>query len=280
VDETELIRGLRHARAYSVPVGPIRVIETHISWVILTGDVAYKIKKPVDFGFLDFTRLEDRHHFCQEELRLNRRLAASLYLDCVAVTGSPSCPRMEGEGQAIEYAVKMRQFDNDNLFDTLAARGRLTVPLLERLAERLADFHADAPVATADTGFGSPAAIRQAARQNLEILAQAALEPADRLALPPLAEWIETTGLALTPVFLARQRQGFIRECHGDLHLGNIVLQDGYALPFDAIEFNPDFRWIDPMSELAFLIMDLEVHGLGCLAFQTDTLSLTNPIVC
>jgi len=269
VDDSGLIAALQHPEAYSVPVGPVRVIETHISWIILTGTLAYKIKKPVNFGFLDFTRLEDRHHFCQEELRLNRRLAASLYLDCVPITGSPSHPQMAGEGEAIEYAVKMRQFDNEQLFDTLAVRNQLTVPLLERLATRLADFHRQLPPAAPDSRFGEPDSIREAALQNIDILLNARQETEDRRVLPELARWTEQACQVLSPVFQARKQQGYIRECHGDLHLGNLVLLEGEPLPFDAIEFNPDFRWIDLMSEVAFPVMDLAVHGLANPAVQT-----------
>jgi len=263
VADRRLIEALCQPEAYPVPVGPIRLLETHISWVILTGRQAYKIKKPVDFGFLDFTRLADRLHFCQEELRLNRRLADTLYLDCVAITGSPDCPHMEGEGVAIEYAVKMRQFDDGCLFDTLARNGQLSLAVVERLADRLAIFHRNLPPADPGVDYGSPALIRAAALDNFRVLADSDLEPADRATLAVLSDWTQTTWQQLADFFLARKQHGYIRECHGDLHLGNLVLLEGEPVPFDAVEFNPAFRWVDPLSELAFLLMDLAVHGLA-----------------
>lgn len=268
MDDTGLIAGLTRPEAYPFPARSIQVIETHISWVILTGTVAYKIKKPVNFGFLDFTSLEARHRFCLEEVRVNRRLADSLYLDCVPITGSPAQPHMEGTGIPIEYAVRMRQFDSDCLFDTLATTGQLGIPVLERLADRLATFHQGLTPAEPDTVYGSADIIHQAAMDNFSLLAQYPMDAEDQAALHTLARWSEQTGQALRPIFQDRKRLGFIRECHGDLHLGNIVLLDGEPTPFDAIEFNAHFRWIDLMNELAFLVTDLEIHGLETQAMH------------
>lgn len=261
--ESELIEGLARWDAYPFPVERVDIIETHISWVILTGTFAYKIKKPVNFGFLDFSSLEARQYYCEEELKLNRRLAGDLYLASVPITGTPSHPHMEGTGAAFEYAVKMRQFDNTNLFDSRAEAGQLSNEMIERLADRLAAFHLSLPGADPGDAYGTPETVYLPVSKNFETLQETGLEAEDSARLNRLALWTEQQYQKLYPYLLARKQDGFIRECHGDLHLGNIVLIGDEPIPFDAIEFNPTFRWIDLMSELAFLVMDLEVRGLG-----------------
>ena len=151
-----LIGALQNSGVYPHPVGRIEVLETHISFVLLTGDYAYKIKKPLDLGFVDCTRLEQRRVYCQEELRLNRRLAPDLYLDVVAISGNPEHPELNSLGPAIEYAVKMRQFPQDALLDRVLARGALKAEHIDALAKKIAAFHA-AVSAAAETG---PAADR------------------------------------------------------------------------------------------------------------------------
>ncbi len=265
-----LVAGLMRPDAYPFVLERIEVMETHISWVILTGPFAYKIKKPVNFGFLDFSSLEDRKHYCEEELRLNRRLAPDVYLAVVPITGTAQHPQMEGEGTTIEYAVKMRQFDNADRFDAKVQAGHLSPESLDKLADRLAVFHNGLVPATTDTPYGSPEAIYDAACKNFQVLAEQTDEAAEGERLQPLARWTEQQYHRLYAGFASRKAEGYIRECHGDLHLGNIVLLNDEPVPFDAIEFNPALRWIDLMSELAFLVMDLEVRhqpgaGFRCL---------------
>lgn len=146
-----LIEALRQGRGFDHPVSRIEVYETHVSWVILTGDYAYKIKKPLDFGsFLDFSTLEKRRRLCEQEVRLNRRLAPALYLDTVAITGTPEAPSLGGSGTPFEYAVKMRQFSNRHLFSTLQASGELSEELLDDLVAQLVAFHEEAPRVSGD----------------------------------------------------------------------------------------------------------------------------------
>ncbi len=258
------VKGLLRAEAYDHAVvdSPI-LCETHISWVILTGRYAYKIKKPVNFGFLDFSTLERRRFFCEEELRLNGRLAPQLYLDVVAICGDADHPVMNGGGDVFEYAVKMRQFDPALSFENLLPKQRLTLEHMRETAEILARFHADIAVAADDETFGSTDAIRQPVLENfqqLQTAASALLTEADNDALARLEDWSRQAINTLSPVFEYRKAQGFIRECHGDLHLGNIVLWKGKVVPFDGIEFNASLRWIDVLSELAFTLMDLDEH--------------------
>ena len=258
------LAALERPEAYPHPVQSIQRVETHISWVILTGEHAYKIKKPVDLGFLDYSTLEKRHFYCHEELRLNRRLAAPLYLGLSRITGPAEQARMDGEGEVLEYAVHMRQFPAEDQFDHLLAAGRLEEAHLEALAEDIARFHRTlAEPAPPEGDFGAPEVVIRPMRENFEHL-----EGTDPR-LPALHRWTEDSFQRLRPRLEERRRQGWIRECHGDLHLGNIVLWDGRPLPFDGIEFDPYLRWIDVQSELAFLTMDLEDRGRRDLAFLT-----------
>ncbi len=241
-------------------------METHISWVILTGDYAYKLKKPLNLGFLDFSTLERRHFFCEEELRLNRRLAPDLYLEVVPVTGSIEAPRLGGPGPVIEYAVKMRQFDDAQRLDRVLARGGLDAAQVDALARRVAAFHAGLPPAAADSGFGGADNVAFYARQNFEQIRPRLAAGADLDALARLEAWTEGEFAVRREAFAARRRDGFVRECHGDLHLGNMVLIAGEPVVFDCIEFNPELRWIDVASEVAFAVMDLEDRGRPDLA--------------
>lgn len=263
-----LITGLLRPEAYSHPADTIRVAETHISWVLLAGDFAYKVKKPVDFGFLDFSTLERRRFFCDEELRLNRRHAPDLYLTALPITGRPQQPRMGGTGAALEYAVQMRRFDDALLFDRLASEDRLLPQHIDRLAETLAAFHARIARATPGDTHGLPDHQRQAAELNFSKIGPLLDDSGDLAKLDTLQAWSRSEYARLESLMRRRKREGCIRECHGDLHLANIVLIDERPTLFDGIEFNEDLRWIDVQSELAFVAMDLEVHGASTLAWR------------
>ena len=261
-DLPQLIRSLHDPACYDHAAGPVRVIETHISWVLLTGEFAYKIKKPLDLGFLDFSSLSKRLHACCDEVQLNRRLAPAIYLDVVPITGTPAAPRVNGSGETFEYAVKMRQFPPDATLDRLDAEGGLTAHHVEAIAATLARFHREGCArATADSPWGSPEKIWQPVAQNFAQIAPRLDDPADRQRLEALQRWSEAEHARLAPLMTARKRDGFVRECHGDLHLGNLAWVDDQLLVFDCIEFNPELRWIDIQSEVAFCYMDLLQRG-------------------
>ena len=249
-----LATGLRGA------VGAVGVIETHISVVLLAAGRAYKLKKPVDLGFVDFTTLPRRRHFCREELRLNRRLAPQLYLSVLAVTGSMRAPRLGGRGRAIDYAVEMRRFPEDALLADALAAGRLTGEQIDALAGCIADFHQGLPALSPDSPYGRPRDVLRATRDNFTALAAGA-GPRTQARLWVLAEWTEQEYRRRHALLAGRRRAGWVRECHGDLHLGNIVWVDGRSVPFDGIEFDPALRWQDVQGELAFLTMDLARRG-------------------
>jgi len=250
---------------YPHPAKAVKVIETHISRVFLTGDYAYKVKKPVDLGFLDFTTLEARRRSCEDELRLNRRLAPQLYLDVVEIRGTPDAPHVGGEGPLLDYAVRMQQFSQERLASRVLARGELTADLIVGLARLLARFHADAP---ADAGRrGTPAAVRASVMQNFEQIGAMLTRADDERALTRLRTWTDNEHERVRQLLARRHDEGRVREVHGDLHLGNIVLLDGVLTPFDCIEFNAGLRWNDVMSEVAFLVMDLADRGADALAY-------------
>ncbi len=256
-DFDRLIAALHYPECYPHAAASVEHIETHISHVFLAGDYAYKVKKPVALGFLDFSTLARRKHCCEEEIRLNSRLAPQIYLGVVAITGTQDAPRVGGEGEALEYAVRMRRFPQESLLTRLP----VTAELADRIAERVAEFHAAIPVAPADSDYGTPAAVLGPMRENFtQIRARLADRPI-RGRLASLESWTLARWQGLEPVLRARRAEGHIRECHGDMHRGNIALVAGELIIFDGIEFNPGLRWIDTMSELAFLVMDLEEGG-------------------
>lgn len=261
-----LIQGLLQPDAYPHPTRQVELLETHCAWVLLTGDYAFKIKKPVNFGFLDYSTLEKRRFFCQEEIRLNRRFAPQIYLDVVAVTGEPGHPRMGGDGPALEYAIRMLQFPANGLLSQLAAAGRLESAHIDQMIERVAGFHQATARASAASAFGDPQHIHHWVVENFEHIRPTISSAQDLQQLERLRDWVEQERERLDSLLRARKRDGFIRECHGDLHLGNITLIDGEVTPFDCIEFNPELRWIDVMSEVAFLIMDLQERGYAGFA--------------
>ncbi len=240
-----------------------RRIDTHISSVVLAGDLAYKIKKPLDLGFLDFVSLQAREQACREELRLNRRLAPELYLEVLPITGSVEAPRLDGGGQVIDWAVVMRRFDPDAILSNLAAQ--LTPPLMERLAQCVAGFHAGAAVSPDSASYGSPEIALAPMQDNFDQISALAGSPHSPLA--GLRSWTQEQYARLTVTLRQRKTSGHVRECHGDLHLGNVALIDGEPVVFDAIEFNPGLRWIDTVNDVAFLTMDLHHGGRAALAY-------------
>ncbi|MCF7989434.1 MAG: AAA family ATPase [Thiohalocapsa sp.] len=262
-----LIDRLRAPCAYDHPVGRVELVETHISWVLLAGDYAYKIKKPVALGFLDFSTLEKRRFYCAEELRLNRRLAPDYYLDVVRVTGDETEPRFGGDGPAREFAVKMRRFPQH----ALLTRRDLDAAVIDAVVERVAAFHASQPPAPPESPYGAPDAVLAAMLDNCAAIraslgAGAARSTELRTRIDRLDRWTRERFEQLRGRLQRRRTDGFIRECHGDLHRGNIALINAEPVIFDCIEFNAGLRWIDTFSELAFLVMDLTEAGEKGLA--------------
>ncbi|MEE9157609.1 MAG: phosphotransferase, partial [Gammaproteobacteria bacterium] len=253
-----LIHSLQEPRVYDHEVKNLSTVETHISWVVLTGPYAYKIKKPVNLGFLDFSTLDKRHYYCKEELRLNRRLAPLTYVDVITITGTPQAPVLNGTGPALEYAVQMVQFPQPAQLDRVLARHALTDKHIYRLAQKVAAFHNTIDTADKNAPYGTPERVHDQVMQNFAQISARLGREVDTDRLDEIRNWTETEYNRQLDVLRQRKRGGFIRECHGDMHLRNIALVDDELLIFDCIEFSDDLRWIDVMSEVAFTVMDLE----------------------
>lgn len=254
-----IVKAMLDADFYPHPVDQVQQMETHASRVFLAGDFAYKLKKTVDFGFLDFSTREKRRYFCQEELRLNRRFAPQLYLEVVDIGGPSEALRLGGL-PVRDHAVKMRRFPAHQQLDRLHATGGLTVEQMDQFAVRVACCHRLAAAASPDDVYGTPGAVIAPVQENFDQLRP--LLPDDLSGrLADLQTWSLQTFQELQPLLQRRKRQGCIRECHGDLHLGNMVWFEDQPLLFDCIEFNTNLRWIDPINDIAFLIMDLEDRG-------------------
>ncbi|KLN53174.1 AAA family ATPase [Variovorax paradoxus] len=261
--DTTLVKALRDALQRETGAR-VELVETHISWVLLTATLAYKLKKPVRFPFVDFASIAARKHFCEEELRLNRRFAPSLYLDVMPVCGAREAPRLGGEGAPIDHVVRMRRFPESSLLRNLLAAGRLEPAWLDGFARRLAALQGAAERVVPPSAFGAPDAIVRAA---VDVVSQLLVQRSDSR-LATLSAWIRERAQALHMAWIARQQGGAVRECHGDLHMANVVLVDGELTAFDCIEFDPMMRRIDVMSDVAFLTMDLKAHGRADLAFR------------
>jgi aminoglycoside phosphotransferase family enzyme/predicted kinase len=265
-----IIKALLEPECYPHSAQHVEIIETHISWLLLAGEFAYKIKKPITLPFLDYGTLEKRQKYCDAELRLNRQFSPDIYLEVLAIVGTPENPRFSGggdnEGTAIEFAVKMRRFDEAGRLDHVCARGELDLTHISSLADIIATFHRNSAIAAVTTNFGTPDEVMTPALENFKELHSLLSDKKCLTKLDVLLAWTRTEFNRLTPQFAARKAAGQIRECHGDLHLGNIVLIDGRVTLFDCIEFNEDFRWIDVASEISFTYIDLLDHQQPRLA--------------
>jgi len=261
-----LVDALRRPDAYPHAIDePIRLTETHISWVLLTGPYAYKIKKPIKLSFLDYSTLERRHRLCEEELRLNRRLAQALYLGVSAIGGSRDAPRMDGSGPPLEYAVRMRQFSSADELTALLAAAAVEPDDIARLGASLARFHAAAAPAPRGSAYGQPDTAHRVTMDNFAEL-RALPEAVDWLALSSrLESRVASMHQDLRALMDQRRELGRVRECHGDLHCGNVVRWDGELTAFDGIEFDPRLRFIDVVNDIAFLTMDLAERGHSTL---------------
>ena len=274
LSHSRLIDALRDPAAYPHPVGAVELIETHISSVLLAGDYAYKVKKPVNLGFADFSTLERRRAFCEEEIRLNRRTAPALYLDVVPIVRSADRGglRVGGDGRPVdpvEYAVRMRRFGADARLDQVAKAGRLSAEMIDRLAVAIATFHARCERAPERSAYGTAETVdgwAAGTASQLRRLAAARPVPGRGERIEALVRWIETERTRHGASISARRAGGFVRECHGDLHLANVAVVDGEPMPFDCIEFNPELRFIDVINDVAFTWMDLIDHRLDGLA--------------
>ncbi|GAA5509668.1 AAA family ATPase [Novipirellula caenicola] len=274
--EVNLVDSLHRLDAFPDSNATVEFHETHISWVFLVGDYAYKIKKPVKTEFLDYSSLEKRRRLCQEELRLDSRFADDLYLDVVPICKVDGKLRVEGDGEPVEYAVKMRRFPSDALLSERVKAGRVTLSEVSQLSDSIADFHHSAARCEEADAISWPEFVFDNMRSMLRQLKQVCSAPTVTT-IYAVEQWSESLIREHAELFTQRAKAGFIRECHGDLHLENVVNWQGRFIPFDGIEFNSRMRWIDVMSDAAFLMMDFAARGhleLG-RSFMNDYLQRT-----
>ena len=260
-DFPEHLRGLLRPAAYPHPVRAIELVQTHISWVLLTGEFAYKLKRPVRYPFVDLSTAERREFSCREELRLNRRFAAELYLDVCAITTTNGAARIGGVGETIEHAVKMLQFDRAAELDQLLAAQAIAPAELEAFGRELVTIHSGLPrIAPADP-WGRAENIQAIILQNVDDCAAAAARFGSWSGLGDLRALLAARLSSLAECMSKRRAGGWIRECHGDLHSGNIVRRGARLVAFDCMEFEAAFRWIDVADEVAFLLSDMAARG-------------------
>jgi uncharacterized protein len=256
----EHLAGLLQPWAYPHPVSEVSLVETHLSWILLTGEFAYKIKRPVCFSFLDLRSPERRAHFCHEELRLNRRFVPQVYVDVCAIRVTEGEARIGGTGELIEHAVKMRQFRREDELDNLLAQARIDREELASFGRELASIHGGLPVAELPALWGDPRAVHALILKNLEECAQASAVFDRAAEVRAMRPEVERRLTAAAPWMSDRREDGRVRECHGDLHAANVVRLESRLVAFDCMEFEPAFRWIDVADEIAFLVADLEAR--------------------
>jgi len=252
---------LRRACTYRHPAGQIRRIETHISVIYLAGRHAYKVNKPVTLSFADFTRLTTRQHCCEAEVRLNRRLAKRFYRGVMPLSRVGRIARLGGDRCVIGYAVHMKRFKDGCLFSDLVNANRLGDKAIECAAERIAGFHQSIPALAPRREYGSAPLFHTQVNAVLD-----GLEGAGVGVPSAIRAWCHSELERLADDIEERRRQGFVRECHGDLHLDNLVQTGRDVLVFDCIAFSESLRWIDVMNDVAFLVMDLQAHKRPDLA--------------
>ena len=256
----KLIKSLLEAAAYPEPTANVSLIETHVSLIFLTDDFAYKVKKPVDFGFLNFTTLKLRRFYCEEEVRLNRRLCPEIYLGVVELHRTAGGWSFCADGEVVDYAVKMLRLPEERMLSRLLEAGEIDPPQMEAIARVVARFHRSAETGPSIAEYGSPAVIASNWEENFSQTAPFLGETVSARDLALMRDYVERFLASKGALFRARVEGGFIRECDGDLHLGNICLTDRICI-FDCIEFNERFRYLDTAADIAFLLMDLEFAG-------------------
>jgi aminoglycoside phosphotransferase family enzyme len=262
--QKQVVEALMEPEAYDEDVGTVELVQTHISFVFLTKHFVLKVKKAVNFGFLDFTTLEKRRFFCEKELELNRRLCGDMYLEVVPINRAAAI-RIKGAGETVEYAVKMKRMPQETMLSRLLEENKVDKKLVGNIAKTIAEFHAKAETNRQISEFGSVAIIETNWKENFEQTTEyigATISAEDfKLTREKIKAFMQRN----TALFTKRIAEGRIRDCHGDIHSGNIFVADRVYI-FDAIEFNERFRYCDVASDVAFLAMDLDFKGRADLS--------------
>ncbi|TRO51150.1 hypothetical protein E2P61_06905 [Candidatus Bathyarchaeota archaeon] len=256
IDQKQVFEALMKPEAYEEDPGNIEMVQTHLSVVFLTRDFVYKLKKAVNFGFLDFTTLEKRHFFCEKELKLNRRLCGDMYLEVVPINKA-SFVKIRGEGETVEYSVKMKRMPQEKIMSKLLEENKVDDKIVDRIARIIAEFHSKAETNKRISMFGSLATIETNWSENFEqteeFIGKTISSEDFNLIRDKVAGFMKKN----TVLFKKRMSESLVRDCHGDIHSGNIFVTDRIYI-FDAIEFNERFRYSDVAADIAFLAMDLD----------------------
>lgn len=258
--DKRLIKSLLKPSSYTEPTSSVRLVQTHVSYLFLTDTHVYKVKKPVDFGFLNFSTIDRRRFYCNEELRLNRRLCPGIYQDVVEIRESEAGVHIGGDGVLVDYAVQMKRLPDSRMLSRLLAAHAVTHDEIRQLAVVIAKFHLGADCGDEISSFGSVDIIRQNCEESFQQLKEFQGETVTRFDYTLIRDWLGTQLSTREDLFAARVAQGFIRDCDGDLHAENICMTDEICV-FDCIEFNARFRYSDTAADIAFLLMDFDYHG-------------------
>ena len=252
-----IVRALLESRAYPHKPQKVELVQTQMSFIFLTGEYVYKIKKPVNLGYLDYTTLEKRLYFCDQELELNRRLCPGAYLAVVPIIEEKSQLRLEGRGKAIEYAVKMKQLPQERMMDVLLPLGEVTAEMVTSVSEKLVSFHRQAETNQKIAAFGRLDVIRQNTDENFTQTEKYIGSSITVGQYQHIRNYTDNFIASKTSLFDKRVTEGKIRDCHGDLHAAHVCFTEDICI-YDCIEFNDRFRYSDVASEIAFLAMDLD----------------------
>ncbi|MDD5286945.1 MAG: AAA family ATPase [Desulfuromonadaceae bacterium] len=261
-----ILKSLMKPAAYPVPTRTVELLQTHVSWLFLTETHVFKIKKPVNFGFLDFSTVDRRRFYCNEELRLNRRLCPDVYEAVVELRESDAGVAFHGAGPVIDYAVMMKRLPADNMLDRMLENGEVTMEDMKNVAAVISRFHSEALTSQYISSFGSLEKILYNWRENFEQLIPFKATTLPAVDHEAIQSWVMTFAETNLNLFSRRVEQGYIRECDGDIHLENICLVDGRVYIFDCIEFSDRFRFCDTAADIAFLLMDLDFHNRSDLS--------------
>jgi aminoglycoside phosphotransferase family enzyme len=260
IEQKQIVEALMKPEAYDEDPSSIEMVQTHISVVFLTQNFVYKMKKSVNFGFLDFTTLEKRRFFCEKELKLNRRLCGDMYLEVVPINKADAI-KIKGKGKTVEYAVKMKRMPKESIMSKLLEENKVNAKLVDRIAKNIAEFHSKAETSSRISDFGSLAAIEANWKENFEQTEEFIGKTISTEDFKLIRVKVEDFMKKNESLFMKRRAENRVRDCHGDIHSGNIFVTDKIYI-FDAIEFNERFRYSDVAADVAFLAMDLDFKGL------------------
>ncbi|MFP3909108.1 MAG: phosphotransferase [Archaeoglobaceae archaeon] len=263
-----IVEDLQEPEAYPEEVSEVELIQTHISFVFITDKLVYKVKKPVNFGFLDFSTLEKRKYYCEQEIKLNSRLSPQYYLDVVPVVERDGRLKFWGEGELVDYAVKMKKLPMDRQMKYLLQKEELTDEMLDRVAQKIAAFHNEAETSLEIEKFGELSAIKYNTDENFEQTEKYIGKTISKEQFETLKSYTDKFYEENEELIHSRMRDKRIRDCHGDLHMEHVLITDDDVVIFDCIEFNDRFRYSDIAADIAFLAMDLDYYGRSDLSHK------------